>query len=157
MNAEPTAAAIFCPSANASPASSMRYFRRSGRLSRDEDEGSTQYPPDEPLFAERCAASVQGAWLSGPITARAPYALAVGRRIPTRSSLPESSAATSMASRSTPRSGSSRTIARILGLTPGDVSELCDTGALKSSYYGPALLVGSSSVQAYADSLLEQP
>ncbi len=38
----------------------LRYLRRVGRLPRDEQEESSEAEPDEPLFAELCAASVQG-------------------------------------------------------------------------------------------------
>ncbi|MBK7642132.1 MAG: transposase [Planctomycetes bacterium] len=38
----------------------LRYLRRRGRLPRDEHEEPLEAEPDEPLFAQLCAASVQG-------------------------------------------------------------------------------------------------
>ncbi len=44
----------------------LRYFRRLGRLPRDEHDETSQPEPDEPLFAQLCAASVQGRVALGP-------------------------------------------------------------------------------------------
>ena len=37
----------------------LRYLRRVGRLPRDEQDESSEPVPDDPLFAQLCAASVQ--------------------------------------------------------------------------------------------------
>jgi len=44
----------------------VKYLRRCGRIPRDEHDESAQPEPDEPLFAELCAASVQGRVALGP-------------------------------------------------------------------------------------------
>lgn len=46
-----------------------------------------------------------------------------------------------------------RKVARILGLTPGDVSQLLNDGRMESVYSGPRRLVPVGSVDAYAASL----
>ena len=49
-----------------------------------------------------------------------------------------------------------RKTARILGLTPGDVSALCNDGVLESCHQGVVRYVSTDSLRAYATSLLEQ-
>jgi len=44
----------------------VNYLRRRGRIPRDEHDDSAPPEPDEPLFAELCAASVQGRVALGP-------------------------------------------------------------------------------------------
>jgi hypothetical protein len=44
----------------------LRYLRQLGRIPRDEHVDSAQLEPDEPLFAQMCAASVQGRVAIGP-------------------------------------------------------------------------------------------
>lgn len=52
---------------------------------------------------------------------------------------------------------SAKKTARILGLTLGDVSTLCNEGILQSCHSGTTRLVVPASVTAYAASLLAKP
>lgn len=48
-----------------------------------------------------------------------------------------------------------RKTARILGITPGDVSDLCNTGVLASCHQGVLRSVSAASVNTYAADVLK--
>jgi len=57
----------------------VKYLRRCGRIPRDEHDESPPPEPEEPLFAELCAASVQGRVALGPnVSVRRRFAARAG-------------------------------------------------------------------------------